>query len=145
MALVIRPLEQRDFQNGFLEILASLAEVRLTPEEAQRIHQARVLAGVVTVVAEAEGRVVGTGTLLIERKFIHGGGVVGHIEDVAVGSDQHGKGVGSELVRHLTDLARQAGCYKVILNCRDAVMPFYIKLGYRRHDNGMRYDCVEKG
>ena len=145
MALVIRPLERSDFDLGFFDILTALAEVSLTSEEAQRIHQARKASGVVTVVAEAEGRVVGTATLLIERKFIHGGGIVGHIEDVAVGTDQHGKGVGSALVRHLMDFAQQAGCYKVILNCHDGVIPFYTKLGYHRHDNGMRYDFGGKG
>ena len=39
-------------------------------------------------------RIVGTGTLLIERKVIHSCGLVGHIEDVVVHSDYRGLSLG---------------------------------------------------
>jgi glucosamine-phosphate N-acetyltransferase len=141
MALIIRPLEVRDFEHGFMEALNSLAPVDLTPAEAVAIWRQRTADGIFTVVADLEGDVVGTASLLIERKFIHRGGRVGHIEDVAVRSDSWGKGVGSELVRHLTHIASGKGCYKVILNCHDHMVAFYGKLGFRRHDSGLRFDC----
>jgi glucosamine-phosphate N-acetyltransferase len=141
MAFSLRPLEQADFTRGFLESLAHLAPVDLTPEEAIRIWRGRNAAGVRTVVAVDEtGNVMGTASLILEHKFIHKGGTIGHIEDVAVHPNHEGKGVGSAVVRVLIDLARQSGCYKVILSCNDQNLAFYSKLGFRRHDNGMRID-----
>ena len=141
MSFVLRPLEQGDFTRGFLETLENLVPVNLTPEEATHIWRGRNAAGVRTVVAaDREGNVLGTASLILEHKFIHKGGTFGHIEDVAVHPDHGGKGVGSALVRALVDLARHSGCYKVILSCNDQNLAFYAKLGFRRHDNGMRID-----
>jgi glucosamine-phosphate N-acetyltransferase len=141
MPYQLRPLEQGDFTRGFLESLAHLAPVDLTAEEAIRIWRGRNAAGVRTVVAVAEdGQILGTASLILEHKFIHKGGTIGHIEDVAVHPNHEGKGVGSAVVRALVELARQSGCYKVILSCNDQNLAFYSKLGFRRHDNGLRID-----
>jgi glucosamine-phosphate N-acetyltransferase len=143
MSFQLRPLEQGDFQHGFLETLANLTPVDLTPEEGIQIWRGRNAAGVRTVVAvEADGNVIGTGTLILEHKFLHKGGTIGHIEDVAVHSAHGGKGIGSAVVKALVELARQSGCYKVILSCNDGNQAFYTKIGFRRHDNGMRIDLT---
>lgn len=140
MEIHIEELCAADLKKGFLDTLASLAEVSLTHEEALMVFQSRLRHGQRTYVAKIGDRVVGTATLLIERKFIHHGGQVGHIEDVAVHRDYQRRGIGTALVRALTDEARKAGCYKVILNCFDHVAPFYYRLGYRQHDLGLRID-----
>ena len=140
MAFVLRPLEVGDFTRGFLETLANLTVVDLTPEEAVRIWRGRNAAGVRTVVAAEDGQILGTASLILEHKFIHKGGTIGHIEDVAVRPGHQGKGVGSAVVRDLVELARQSGCYKVILSCNDENTAFYSRVGFRRHDNGMRID-----
>lgn len=137
---VIRALEESDFSRGFLEALGSLAPVDLSPEEALTIWRERSTAGIHSVVAEADGRVVGTASLIVEKKFIHRGGMVGHIEDVAVHRDYLRQGIGTQMVEHLTKLAATFRCYKVILNCHDHLVPFYDRLGYRRHDSGLRCD-----
>lgn len=140
MKIRIRELIGRDLSHGFLETLASLAEVDLTPERAAEVLRARLRAGVRTYVACSGEEVIGTAALLVEQKFIHGGGRVGHIEDVAVrrGCQEHG--VGSALVRHATEQARRLGCYKVILDCFEDLVPFYGRLGYHCHNVGMRID-----
>jgi glucosamine-phosphate N-acetyltransferase len=138
--LTIGELTGPDLANGFLETLASLAEVNLTPAEAGQVFRTRLRAGVHTYVARLGQRVVGTASLLLEQKFIHGGGWVGHIEDVAVHRDCREQGIGSALVRHATLEARRLGCYKVILNCFEHLVPFYGQLGYRPHDVGLRID-----
>lgn len=141
MSFELRPLEQGDFTRGFLESLDHLVPVGLTAKEAIQIWRGRNAAGVRTVVAvDAEGNVMGTASLILEHKFIHQGGTIGHIEDVAVHPNHGGKGIGSAVVRSLVELARQSGCYKIILSCNDENLPFYAKLGFHRHDNGMRID-----
>jgi len=138
--VAIGELRGEDLSHGFLETLASLAEVGLTPEQAREVLWRRLRSGVRTFVARSGREVLGTASLLVEQKFIHGGGRVGHIEDVAVRRDVQGGGVGAALVRHAVEEARKAGCYKVILSCFERLEPFYARLGFRRHDTGMRMD-----
>ncbi len=138
MALRIRSLEEADFAKGFLEALGSLSDVGLSPAEAADIWRQRTAAGIHSIVAEVDGRVVGTASLIVEKKYIHRGGLVGHIEDVAVNADHWRKGIGTALVDQLTRLAESLNCYKVILNCLDHLVPFYTRLGYKRHDSGLR-------
>jgi glucosamine-phosphate N-acetyltransferase len=140
MDTIIRDLRTEDLANGFLDSLTSLTDVGLTPEEARGVMQTRQRAGVRTYVALLRGRVAGTASLVIEQKFIHRGGRIGHIEDVAVHRDFQGHGIGSALVQHATTEARKLGCYKVILSCFEDRVPFYSRLGFRRHDIGMRMD-----
>jgi glucosamine-phosphate N-acetyltransferase len=138
--LTLAELCAADLKKGFLETLSSLADADMSYEEALKVFQSRLRAGQRTYVAKIDDRVVGTATLLVERKFIHHGGLVGHIEDVAVHKDFQRRGIGTSLVRHITEEARKLGCYKVILNCFEHVAPFYMRLGYRRHDLGLRID-----
>jgi glucosamine-phosphate N-acetyltransferase len=138
--VVIAELCAADLKKGFLEALASLAEADMTYEEALKVFQARLRAGNRTYVAKINDLVVGTATLLVERKFIHHGGLVGHIEDVSVHKDFQRRGIGTAIVRHITEEARKMGCYKVILNCFESLAPFYKRIGYRNHDVGLRID-----
>jgi glucosamine-phosphate N-acetyltransferase len=138
MSFVIGDLNEGDLSRGFLETLESLAATELTPAQATAVLQARLRTGMRTFVARVGDKTIGTATLLMEHKFIHHGGRAAHLEDVAVHPDYQSQGVGAALVRHVIEEARKLGCYKVILNCADRVMPFYARLGFRRHDNGMR-------
>jgi glucosamine-phosphate N-acetyltransferase len=140
--LEIREMTPEDLEKGFLEALTALTDVGLSREEAEPLFHERQAAGVRTYVACRDGEVLGTASLLVERKFLHRGGLVGHIEDVAVRRDLQLKGIGTALVRHATEEACRAGCYKVILNCLTDRVPFYERLGYHEHDHGMRFDCA---
>src|SRR5262249_12258477 len=95
MDLQITELTAADLSRGFLESLASLTEVGLTAQEASVVFRQRLKAGIRTYVARRDGRIVGTASLLIELKFIHKGGKVAHIEDVAVHKDHQRKGIGT--------------------------------------------------
>lgn len=88
--------------------------------------------GYYLLVIEDGGRIVGTGALLVERKFIHHLGLVGHIEDIAVAKDQQGKKLGLKLIQALDFIAEKVGCYKCILDCSEANEGFYVKCGYKR-------------
>lgn len=133
-------MEAADLRRGFLEALSALKPADLTEDDALEVFRQRAITGIRTYVALIDNRVVGTASLLIEPKFIHRGGIVGHIEDVAVHvGDQH-HGVGAALVQHLMEICRDEKCYKVILDCEDDVMPFYEKLGFRHWENAMRVD-----
>ncbi len=138
----VREIRGADLQNGFLESLDALRTASdLDPVEARGILSS-ILANPNhrIFVAEMDGRIVGSTTLLIEQKFIHGGGMVGHIEDVAVADGMQGMGVGRMLIGFALDYARGRGCYKTVLDCQDDVRGFYERLGFSRTSSGMRFD-----
>jgi glucosamine-phosphate N-acetyltransferase len=144
----IRELTAADLGNGFIETLGNLSDTGgLTPASARRILERLERASLyhVFVAAGADGKVVGATTLLVEQKFIHGGGLVGHIEDVAVRRGSEGRGIGGSLVKAAVRMADELGCYKVILDCKEEVEPFYAKLGFRKNDLGMRLDLTPGG
>ena len=140
--LKIRELEQKDLFNGFLESLDSLRNVSdIDQDKADKIFSI-IKSGQnqKIFVAILEDKVVASTTLIIEQKFIHDGGLVGHIEDVAVSKEYQGKGIGKELIIQVLDYAKKNNCYKTILDCSDDVKSFYERIGFKRHSNCMRFD-----
>ena len=140
--LIIRKILESDLENGFLESLDNLTQAsdldlnvakkilrKILDDENHIIH-----------VAEMDGMIVGSTTLLIEQKFIHKGGLVGHIEDVVVKKEFQGQDIGMKLVKSLLDVAKQKSCYKTILNCKDNLKPYYAKMGFKPATNEMRFD-----
>ncbi|MBS0203275.1 MAG: GNAT family N-acetyltransferase [Planctomycetes bacterium] len=140
LPLTIRLMDATDLRRGFLTTLGALKPAELTDEQALEVFRRRMRARVQTYVALLDDRVAGTASLLMEPKFIHNGGIVGHIEDVAVHVAYQHHGVGAALVQHLLDVCKQSGCYKVILDCEEHVVPFYEKLGFHRWELAMRID-----
>lgn len=69
----------------------------------------------ILVVVNPEDRIVASGTLMMERKFVHNLGIVGHVEDLAVARDQKGKKMGLRVLEALVHVAQTVGCYKVCL------------------------------
>ena len=139
---VIRKLRKEDLQNGFLTTLDSLRQAsNIETKKAEEIFEKIDSTPDYTiVVAELEGKVVGATTLLIEQKFIHNGGLVGHIEDVVVDKNHQGQKIGKKIMTFLLDIANNRGCYKTILDCTDDVKPFYVKLGFTQVANELRFD-----
>jgi len=140
--LIIREIIESDLENGFLESLDNLRQSsNLEPNSARNIPK-KILddENHIIHVAEMNGMIVGSTTLLIEQKFIHKGGLVGHIEDVVVKKEFEGQGIGMKLVKSLLDVAKQKNCYKTILNCKDNLRPFYTEIGFKQTTNEMRFD-----
>jgi glucosamine-phosphate N-acetyltransferase len=154
-SFLLSELKHEDLDRGFLETLDSLipgtsqldrskAKSILKEIESNPLHRIFV---VYAVGEDNKGRsdatddkkvIVGTTTLLVEPKFIFGGGRVAHIEDVCVRKEFQGLGIGRWLVNHATMVAESImGCVKIVLDCSDETMPFYESLGYSYQDNCM--------
>ncbi|KAF2212420.1 hypothetical protein CERZMDRAFT_112118 [Cercospora zeae-maydis SCOH1-5] len=140
----IRPLERTDFEKGFLDVLRVLTQVgEISKEEFEQrfddmkgptTEQGAAHKGsyYILVILDGDKKIVGTGALIVEKKFIHHLGLVGHIEDIAVTKDQQGKKLGLRIIQALDYLAEKVGCYKTILDCSEANEGFYVKCGYKR-------------
>ena len=77
-------------------------------------------------------KIVGSGTIIIEPKIIHGGKNVGHIEDVVVKNSYRGFNVSQDILDLLNIEAREKDCYKVILDCNEEIQRVYIKSGFQK-------------
>ena len=141
---IIRELKKDDLFNGFLTSLDSLRQVsNIDKEKAVDIFEKiNSNPDYIVAVAELDGSIVGSTTLLIEQKFIHNGGLVGHIEDVVVNKDFQGQKIGEKIMKYLLEKAKNLGCYKTILDCTDDVKPFYEKLGFKKVANELRFDHI---
>jgi glucosamine-phosphate N-acetyltransferase len=115
----IRPLRRADYHNGYLDVLrvlTSVGDVSYAEWSARYDWMARRNDEYfLLVVCDGENRIVGTGALIVERKFIHSLGLVGHIEDIAVQKDQQGLKLGLRIIQSLDYVAAQVGCYKVYI------------------------------
>ena len=140
--IIIREIEEDDLEKGFLETLDFLRNVSdLDKNKANEIlKKIKQNSNHIIHVAIDNKKIVGSTTLLIEQKFIHDGGLVGHIEDVVVRKDYEGKGIGIKLVTSMLECAKEKNCYKTILDCKDDVKQFYERIGFKRESNCMRYD-----
>ncbi|KAJ1365775.1 hypothetical protein KIN20_026207 [Parelaphostrongylus tenuis] len=135
---VLRPLRIQDYDNGFLDLLAQLTTVGEVTRDAfedqfKRMSKITPQAYYIVVIEDLSNkRVVGTATLVIEWKFIHDAGSRGRVEDVVVDKDVRGRKMGALLNRTLVALAKQIGVYKLSLECKDSLIPFYELHGYRK-------------
>ena len=142
--VIIREIKEADLWNGFLKSLDSLKQASdIEKSKAKEIFD-KINANPdhIIAVAELDGKIVGATTLLIESKFIHNGGLVGHIEDVVVDKEYQGQKIGMKIMRYLIEVAKNRGCYKTILDCTDDVKPFYERLGFKQVSNELRLDNI---
>ncbi|OCL08352.1 acyl-CoA N-acyltransferase [Glonium stellatum] len=146
-----RPLQRSDFKHGHLDVLRDLAHVGDITEEqwTERYDWMSKCNGTYFVLVIVDknregGKIVGTGTLVVEKKFLYKLGTQGHIEDVAVAVGEQGKKFGVRLLQGLDFIAEQVGCYKTILDCSQEKEGFYVKCGYGKAGSEMHhyYDSV---
>ena len=141
--MVIRTLEEADIDKGLLDVLGNLSKV-------EKISNGR-FGRIFTVykkqdspyrvwVAEEAGRIIATATLIVTWKLLRGGIKAGRISDVATHPDWEGRGIGSQLVKNLIEIAKFEGCYKVTLSCSRKNTTWYAKFGFREHEMAMRLD-----
>jgi len=136
----LRPVIPDDVDNGLLETLDSLSAGNSgwDSARAKQVIANMQDTGIHTIVAVTNGTVIGAGSIFIEPKLIHKGGKVGHIEDIATRKGCERAGIGSAIVHNLLEIAKNNGCYKVILSCSRDNIPFYRKLGFHEHETTMR-------
>lgn len=123
-------MESSDFEKGHLSLMSELSPFDIGSITQEAYTEFVVRAGKNVWVIEDAGRIIASGTLIIESKLIHGLSAVGHIEDIVVTKDMRGRSIGHTLIAHLVAMAKQHGCYKVILDCNDHNIPFYEGCGF---------------
>ncbi|XP_055324352.1 probable glucosamine 6-phosphate N-acetyltransferase [Sitodiplosis mosellana] len=132
--LKVRPLQVGDYDRGFLQLLSQLTSVGNISRDdfLSRFHKMKYSGDYfVTVIEDTRiNQLIGSATLVIEHKFIHGCGNRARLEDVVVNNTYRGKQLGKLIVATVTLLAEFLGCYKMSLECKDSLVKFYTSIGY---------------
>ena len=90
----------------------------------------------VVLVAERDGKLLGTCTLNLIEHLAHNFARSAILEDVVVDSDARGLGIGQALIGKAVERARTWGCYKIALSSnqsRETAHRFYAGLGFKAH------------
>ena len=142
---MISEIKKTDLNNNFFTLLTQLSGQLISYDSDILWNEYTKNPNHITFVDEIKeagkpASIVATSSILIESKFLHCGSKVGHIEDVVVDKDARGSGLGQKIVEHCIEYARKNGCYKVILDCSNKNVPFYINCGMYLSENCMRID-----
>lgn len=129
-----RKLEYTDYYKDYLKLLSQLTECNQENvsyfdfcRKLDRIEESNIH----IYVCEKDKKIIATATLVLEHKFIHDLSIVGHVEDVVVDKNHRGNDLGKNIILHLVQLAKENGCYKIILDCNTDNIGFYIKCGFQ--------------
>ena len=131
----VRPLVAADFAAAS-ELLAELGRPRVAPEnqDLARTTFERHLAAAETasLVAEIDGRLIGLLSLHI-RERLSQPAPEAWIPDFIVTAAEHGRGASQALLARAIELARQRGCYRLVLEShyhRQRAYRFYAREGF---------------
>ena len=93
------------------------------------------------IVAESDGRVIGTLHLMFLPSISYQGGMRAQVESVRVDKQYQNRGIGSEMMKWTIERARQRGAHIVQLTThksREDAHRFYERLGFEKSHLGMK-------
>ncbi|EFA80171.1 glucosamine 6-phosphate N-acetyltransferase [Heterostelium album PN500] len=95
--IAFRPLSINDYDLGFSELLQQLTVAKFDKTQfEQRFMEMKKDGTYYIVIAEdlIKKKIIATGTIAVEKKFLRDCGTCGHIEDIVVDSTYRGKNLG---------------------------------------------------
>ncbi len=85
------------------------------------------------LVAEVDGKLVSSCVMIIIKNLTRGASPYALIENVVTHPDYRNKGIGTRLLRRAQEIAKEKGCYKVmLLTGRRNAIRFYENAGFER-------------
>ena len=129
----IRPCRSEDF-DGVFELLKQLwPEKSLDPVALRTVFNRAVGSDSQAYVCVAdEEKVIGFGSLTVNNNLWQEG-YLAHVDELVVDVDYRGRGIGTQLIEHLIQLAKQRGCRRVELDTafhRNEAHEFYERQGF---------------
>lgn len=83
-------------------------------------------------------KMIGSGTLWVEQKFLRNLGKVGHIDDIFVNENYRNKKIGTKILETLVKIAlNEENCYKIIAGSDDEKGKLFEKVGFKKSSNRM--------
>lgn len=138
----IKKLEKKDLEpkKGYLKTLSHLSSIgNINQKQAEEIlEKINKQNSIIFIIEKDNGQIIGSVTLLLEQKFLRAGKLAGHIEDVVTRKGYEGQGIASALIKKAMETAKENGCYKIILDCKEELVSFYEKFGFENSEVGMK-------
>ena len=135
----VRYICESDFHKNYLNLLSQLSVIDIKKILYNDFCNFLKNKHVIIQVIEDKKlqKIIGTITILKEKKLIHNLGVVSHIEDFIIDEKYRGFGLGKILLNNAIELSKD--CYKIILNCSDKNVEYYKKFGFIQKEYQMVY------
>ena len=147
--VIVRAATEEDISR-ILELYDELV-ITTAPEELKRspvtddfrqtFAQISAATGQELLVAEEQGKIIGTMVLIIVPNLSHGGLPWAGVENVFVNSGYRRQGIGKLLMDYVAARAKEVGCYKIQLisdKSRGESHKLYQELGYKASGHGFR-------
>ena len=102
-----------------------------------KLAEIRDVKGMHVLLGEVEGRAVSSVTLVIIPNLTHNLRPYALIENVVTRAEDRGCGYATAVMARAADIAREAGCYKIMLmtgSKRESTLRFYERCGYNGND-----------
>lgn len=127
---IIRELNENDYEK-YLLLINHFRESYFTKDiflETLNIIQRNSSIWVI----ELDKKLIATGTILYEYKFIRNICKLGHIEDICVSNNYRGQNFGKILINYLISECKRNNCYKITLDCLENLEKFYGYNGFEK-------------
>lgn len=132
---IFRKLSVDDY-HPFLELIRDFRDTTFTEDEfIYHFHKIKHNSDIYVV--ERDNKLIATGTIIYETKFIFNICTLAHIEDICVKVEHRNNGLGKYMLSKLIDVAKENKCYKVTLDCSDTNVAFYEKCNFEKRGNQM--------
>lgn len=122
-----RELYKSDYEE-YIKLITEFRPVNnhITKETFENIYDI-IFKNSIIFVIEIDNKLVASGKLLIEQKFIHNLAKYGYIEDIIVSKENRNNGLGEKLVKYIVDYCKENKFYKITLTCDEKLINFYKK------------------
>jgi len=132
--MVIRFLQYDDYFKGYMELMYQLShyEHNITPDQFKMYLDNNKN---IIKVLEHDNKIIGAGSLFVMDK-LHCNPYA-QIEDVVIDKNYRRQGLGKKIIQDLVETGRPY--YKIVLNCIDENVDFYISCGFTKSGSQMKY------
>ncbi len=126
--VIFRNIEKKDLDQVFV-LLNQLKQIDIDNIDKDKAWSDFINnTGSNSVVGLYNDKIVAYGSVVVENKVR--GEVAGHIEDIVVDSEVRGKMIGVSLIKELIKVAKNKGCYRITLFCKETLVNFYGRNGF---------------
>ena len=125
--MICRLLNKNDYDQ-FFDLINHFRETNFTLHDFEELLVSQKQVEI--YVLEMDNKLIGAGTILYEKKFIHNISLYAHIEDIIIKNEYQGKGYGKILITYLINICKKRKCYKILLDCESDLIQFYEKCGF---------------
>ena len=126
--VIFRNIEKKDLDQVFV-LLNQLKQIEIDTIDKDKAWSDFINnTGSNSVVGLYNDKIVAYGSIVVENKVR--GEIAGHIEDIVVDSEVRGKMIGVLLIKELIKVAKNKGCYRITLFCKETLVNFYGRNGF---------------